>query len=250
MENLNGKIIVVAGGAGLIGKNCVQTIIDAGGIAISADTAHTAPFKKNSSSLITAHMNIVSKKSINVLFTKLIKQYRKIDALINCAYPRDKNFGRKFEDVEYGDFCENVALHLGGYFLISQQILAFFKKQKYGNLVNFSSVYGFLAPRFNIYEGTNMTVPVEYAAIKAGIIQLTKYMASYCKGDNIRVNCISPGGIYEKQNQIFVNRYKSFCLNKGLLDACDLKGTLLYLLSDMSLYVNGQNLIIDDGFSL
>ena len=95
-----------------------------------------------------------------------------------------------------------------------------------------------------------MTSPVEYAVIKSGLIHLTKYMAKYFKGKNIRVNSISPGGIYDKQDKNFLKKYKEKCLNKGMLDKKDLTGTLIYLLSDMSSYVNGQNIIVDDGYVL
>ena len=107
-----------------------------------------------------------------------------------------------------------------------------------------------MTPRFEIYKNTDMTVPVEYAAIKAGIIQLTKYLAKYCKGHKIRANCVSPGGILNKQPQSFQARYNKFCTDKGLLQPDDIAHAVLFLLSDASLYINGQNLIIDDGFSL
>jgi NAD(P)-dependent dehydrogenase (short-subunit alcohol dehydrogenase family) len=148
------------------------------------------------------------------------------------------------------DFCENVTWHLGGYFLVSQQMAIYFKKQGHGNIINMSSIYGVMAPRFEVYENTAMTMPVEYAAIKAAIIQLTKYMAKYYKGSNIRVNAISPGGVLDKQPEAFLARYKANSLNKGMLDSADLVGTLLYLLSDLSAMVNGQNIVVDDGFSL
>ena len=93
-------------------------------------------------------------------------------------------------------------------------------------------------------------MPVEYAAIKSGLIHLTKYMAKYFKGKNIRVNTISLGGIEDKQPESFLRAYKEFCLNKGMLNAKDISGTVLFLLSDLSEYVNGQNIVVDDGFTL
>ena len=95
-----------------------------------------------------------------------------------------------------------------------------------------------------------MTTPVEYAAIKSGLIHLTKYMAKYFKDMNIRVNTLSPGGILDSQPEIFLEQYNSRCLTKGMIDKDDLNGTLVYLLSDMSKYVNGRNIVVDDGFSL
>jgi NAD(P)-dependent dehydrogenase (short-subunit alcohol dehydrogenase family) len=93
-------------------------------------------------------------------------------------------------------------------------------------------------------------MPVEYSAIKSGLIHLTKYMAKYLKGKNIRVNTLSPGGILDKQPQEFLNSYKDLSLNKGMLDKEDLTGSLIFLLSDQSKYINGQNIIVDDGFTL
>ncbi len=180
----------------------------------------------------------------------LDNKYGRIDALVNNAYPRNKNYARHFFDVEHNDFVENLGLNLGGYFTTSQQFAKYFQKQGYGNIINISSVYGVIAPRFEIYEGTHMTTPVEYAAIKSGLIHLTKYMAKYFKGMNIKVNTLSPGGILDTQSKSFLDAYKQKCSNKGMLDKNDLKGTLIYLLSDMSKYLNGQNIIVDDGFSL
>lgn len=180
----------------------------------------------------------------------LHSRYGRIDALVNNAYPRNKKYGEHFFNVEYSDFCENLSLNLGGYFLVSQQLAGYFQKQGRGNIINISSIYGLMAPKFEVYENTTMTMPVEYAAIKSSIIHLTKYMAKYFKGMNIRVNTLSPGGILDKQPEAFLRAYRKQCVNKGMLDKSDVRGTLIYLLSDLSTYVNGQNIVVDDGFSL
>jgi NAD(P)-dependent dehydrogenase (short-subunit alcohol dehydrogenase family) len=195
-------------------------------------------------------LDITSVESLKQCINYLSKKYHRIDALVNNAYPRNKNYARHFFDVKYEDFVENVGLNLGGYFISSQQFVKYFQKQGYGNIINISSIYGVIAPKFEIYEDTNMTMPVEYAAIKAGLIHLTKYMAKYFKGMNIKVNALSPGGIFDSQPEIFVEKYKNICLTKGMLDKSDLKGSLVYLLSDMSKYLNGQNIVVDDGFCL
>jgi NAD(P)-dependent dehydrogenase (short-subunit alcohol dehydrogenase family) len=195
-------------------------------------------------------LNITDISSIGQLIAFLDKKYGKIDALVNNAYPRNKNYGRKFEDVTYSDFCENINLNLGGYFLMSQQFLKYFSKQGFGNIINISSIYGIIAPRFEIYEGTKMTMPVEYAAIKSALVHLTKYMAKYYKGKNIRINAISLGGLLDNQPEPFLQKYASFCLNKGMLNTTDINGTLLFLLSDLSASLNGQNIVVDDGFTL
>ena len=93
-------------------------------------------------------------------------------------------------------------------------------------------------------------MPVEYAAIKSGMLHLTKYMAKYFKGLNIRVNAISPGGVLDNQPKKFIRQYNDKCSTKGMLESSDLNGTLVFLLSDSSIYINGQNIVVDDGFSL
>ena len=255
---LKNKIVVITGGAGLIGKEFVKAVIEHNGIAVLADinTELGNKVKENLSEELNTQnidfvtLDITSKESLGQVISYLDQKYGKIDALVNNAYPRNKNYGKHFFDVEYDDFVENLGLNLGGYFTTSQQFAKYFQTQGYGNIVNISSIYGVVAPKFEIYEDTMMTVPVEYAAIKSGLVHLTQYMAKYFKGMDIRVNTLSPGGIFDHQPEAFLERYKNQCLNKGMLDKSDLKGTLVYLLSDMSRYVNGQNIIVDDGFTL
>ncbi|MCT7614606.1 oxidoreductase [Aliarcobacter butzleri] len=255
---LKEKVVVVTGGAGLIGKEFIKAVIENQGIAIIADINEELGKKVkenlseelNTKNIDFVQLDITSKDSLNKCINYLDDKYKKIDALVNNAYPRNKNYGRHFFDVEYEDFIQNLGLNLGGYFTTSQQFAEYFKKQKYGNIINISSIYGVVAPKFEVYDNTPMTMPVEYAAIKSGLIHLTKYMAKYFKGMNIKVNALSPGGIFDHQPEAFLEKYKEKCLNKGMLDNSDLKGTLVYLLSDMSKYVNGQNIIVDDGFSL
>jgi len=255
---LRNKVVVVTGGAGLIGQKFIESIIENSGIAIIADINKELADalktklsnKFNTKNIDSIELDITSKSSLLECIKYLNTKYGHIDALVNNAYPRNKNYGKHFFDVEYHDFVENTGLNLGGYFTTSQQFALYFKKQGYGNIINISSIYGVVAPKFEIYNDTPMTVPVEYAAIKSGLIHLTKYMAKYFKGLNIRVNTLSPGGILDNQPQPFLNAYKDKCLNKGMLDKSDMSGTLIYLLSDLSQYVNGQNIIVDDGFSL
>lgn len=255
---LNDKIVVVTGGAGLVGRAFVRCVAEHGGIAVIADVnrhAGTSLIEElqddgHEDRAVFVELDITSMKSIVSAITYLHDRYRKIDALVNNAYPRNKNFGRKFEEVSYDDFCQNVSMHLGGYFLASQQFASYFRKQGHGSIINMASIYGVIAPRFGVYENTSMTMPVEYAAIKSAIIHLTKYLAQYFKGNNIRVNCISPGGILDGQPAEFLVRYNSFAACKGMLDPNDLQGALLFLLSDTSRFVNGQNIVVDDGWSL
>ena len=253
MKSLKDKVIVVTGAAGLIGQCFVKGITDGLGRVIVADVNLEAAkilCKDYHAHAEAVYLDINDKESITSLISFLNHKYGRIDALINNAYPRNKNYGKKLEDVTYHDFCENVNLHLGGYFLTTQQFCLTFKSQGYGNVINMSSIYGSIAPRFQIYDGTSMTMPVEYAAIKSAIENLTRYFAQYYKGTGIRVNCLSPGGILAEQPTEFLMSYRKYCATKGMLEPSDILGALLFLLSDDSRYVNGQNIIVDDGFSL
>jgi NAD(P)-dependent dehydrogenase (short-subunit alcohol dehydrogenase family) len=255
---LKEKVIIVTGGAGLLGAEFVTAIASQGGTVVIADLNKEASLhliekiKQNEGigQVDYVSMNITDKASIFQAIKVLSDKYGTIDALVNNAYPRNKQYGRALMEVEYDDFCENINLNLGGYFLTSQQFASYFLQQGYGNIVNIASIYGVVAPKFEIYENTTMTMPVEYAVIKSGIIHLTKYFAKSFKGKNIRVNSLSPGGIIDSQPGIFINAYRDKCINKGMLDKSDLSGSLIYLLSDMSTCVNGQNLIVDDGFTI
>jgi NAD(P)-dependent dehydrogenase (short-subunit alcohol dehydrogenase family) len=251
------KVIVVTGGAGVIGRCFARCIADNGGIAVVADIDFDAAEclarewgEESLGKIEAARLDITSKESICALITDLRRRHGRIDAVVNNAYPRNGNYGRKLEDVTYRDFCENVDMHLGGYFLVSQQFCLAFRDLGGGNVINMSSIYGFMAPRFDVYSGTTMTMPIEYAAIKAGIIQLTRYFAQYYKAASIRVNCISPGGILDGQSSGFLEKYDAHCASKGMLDADDVAASLIFLLSDGSRHITGQNLVVDDGYSL
>lgn len=243
--SLENKVIVVTGGNGLLGKSFIEAIHKAGGIPIIAD------IKKNENSKFEfVNLDITSKVSILNAISYIHNKFGYIDVLINNAYPRNKNYGRLFENVEFSDFCDNLNMNLGGYFLTSQQFVHYFKKQGRGNIINISSIYGVVTPRFDIYKDTNMTTPVEYAAIKSALINLTKYMSKYFKGSNIKFNSVSLGGILNNQPESFLSAYKSYCNDKGMLDPKDVVGVIIFLISDSSRYINGQNIVVDDGFTL
>jgi NAD(P)-dependent dehydrogenase (short-subunit alcohol dehydrogenase family) len=255
--DLDNLVVVITGGAGLLGQTFSRAVASQGGRPVIADirieaaerVARQINDELGVDCVSAVEIDITSKKSLQKAIHDLRSKFGRIDALVNNAYPRNKNYGRMFEEVEYSDFCENLSLHLGGYFLASQQFALFFKEQGHGNIVTISSIYGVIAPRFDIYADTRMTMPVEYAAIKSALIHLNVYMLKYFQGCGIRFNCLSPGGIFDSQPESFLNKYSTYSQSKGMLDPVDIAGTLLFLLSEQSRYINGQNIIVDDGWS-
>lgn len=254
--NMNGKTIVVAGAAGLLGRELVSELLAAGANVLALDRDESSllllenawPGETRLSCVV---VDIADAESINSAFSFAESRYGIVDGAVNTAYPRNSRYGNKLFDVTYADFCENTTLNLGCYFLFMQQCAKYFIKNKSNfSLVNISSIYGVISPKFEIYDGTEMTMPVEYSAIKSALIHLSKYFVSYIGSSQFRVNLVSPGGILDKQPQKFLDAYKKQTLGKGMLDVSDVIGPIIYLLSDLSQYINGQNLIIDDGFTL
>ena len=121
--------------------------------------------------------------------------------------------------------------------------------QNEGSIINFASIYGQVGPDFTVYDGTDMTSPVAYSAIKGGVISLTKYLASYFGKNNIRVNCISPGGIFNHQNSIFVDNYNKKVPMRRMGKPEDISPLVAFLLSDGATYITGQNIAIDGGWT-
>lgn len=242
--SLKGKVIVITGGQGFLGAQFVQYIRKAGGTAICADINCPLTLENHE-----CYIDITSESSIVDFIDKVVDKYEKIDGWVNNAYPRTKDWGLKFEDIPYKSWKKNVDMHLNGYFLCSQKILAQMKTQQSGCLINIASIYGVVGPDFSIYKDTGMTMPAAYAAIKGGIVNLSRYLASYYGEHKIRVNCISPGGIFDYQPQKFVDSYsKKVPLRRmGLPD--DIAPIVSFLCSSEASYITGQNIIIDGGWT-
>lgn len=252
---LKNKKILVVGAGGLLGSHTVSVLLSEGAEVIAADII----IEKMQEQLINQDIDIeiskLSLQSLDITNEASVKDFfttaEHLDGAVNCTYPRNQNYGTHFLDVKLSDFNENVSLHLGSTFLFTQQCAVYYLRcQAPFSLVNVSSVYGVIAPKFSIYNNTNMTMPVEYAAIKSALIHLNKYVVKYINDSNFKVNSVSPGGILDTQPEAFLEAYKGHTLGKGMLSRDDVTGTILFLLSAHSKHVNGQNIVVDDGFSL
>ena len=255
-QTLDGKNIIVIGAAGLLGQSFVRQLLHDGAKVTLADNAlaaaeqFAADLGVSSDDTMITHVDITNRQSLEGLIDRSRSQLGEIHGVVNTAYPRNKNYGRVFEDVEYQDFCENTSLNLGGYFLTSQVFAKYFARHGGGHIINIASIYGVIPPKFEIYRDTPMTMPVEYAVIKSGLIHLSKYIAKYYKGKKVQINTVSPGGIFDHQHETFVAQYQDACLNIGMLQPEDISQAISFLFSPAARGVNGQNLVIDDGFTL
>ncbi|WP_068977137.1 MULTISPECIES: oxidoreductase [Aeromonas] len=252
---LKNKCFLVAGAGGLLGSRLVPSILAQGAKVIAADinvdlmTQRLVNLGVDTAdeNLTLISLDVTCEASIKAFFV----QQEHMDGAVNATYPRNKTYGSHFFDVSLDSFNENVALNLGSAFLFTQQCASYFKTHEATfSLVNMSSIYGVVSPNFDIYKNTKMTMPVEYAAIKSAIQHLSKYVITYVNDSRFRINLVSPGGLLDNQSEIFCQAYKQQTCGKGMLDVSDVIGSIMFLLSDQSRYVTGQNIVVDDGFSL
>ena len=244
MKKLKNKIIIVTGGNGLLGKAILKNISNEGGIPICADIN----INKNSE-YDQFYCDVSSEESIENLLKEVINKYDKIDGLVNNAYPRTNDWHLDFEKIRIDSWKKNIDLQLNSSFVIIQKAAKYMKKNKSASIVNMSSIYGVIGPDFGIYEGTEMTMPAAYSAIKGGLISFTRYLASYYGKDSINVNCISPGGILDDQPMQFVKNYTKKIPLQRMGNASDISPAVVFLLSDEASYITGQNIIIDGGLT-
>jgi NAD(P)-dependent dehydrogenase (short-subunit alcohol dehydrogenase family) len=244
MFSIKNKILVVTGGNGLLGKHMINTFRENGAIAIALD------IKFDHQGEDDFVMDITNENSVICVVEEIIEKYKRIDGWINNAYPRTNDWGNKFENILFESWCKNVDMHLNGYFLCCQIVLNQMQKQNYGSLINMSSIYGLLGPDFTVYDGTEMTMPAAYSAIKGGLNNLTRYLASYYGKNQIRINTVSPGGIFDNQPESFVNQYNKKVPLKRMGTPKDIVSAVYYLVTDESSYVTGHNLIVDGGWTI
>lgn len=250
------KNIIISGGLGTIGQTMVDQLLKIGHRVICTDIINLTKKEKKEyekySNFFFYRTDITKKNNIKKLINFAKNKFEIIDVVLHCAYPKSKDWIKSKNYLNQESLNKNISDHLGGTIILSKLFIENFLNQKsLGKIILFSSIYGTHVPKFEDYPKNKVYSPVEYAVIKAGIISLTKYFAKYYRKKKIQINCVSPGGIKNsKLKKSFINNYKKHCNSKGLLDSEDLFGLIQFLLSEKSKMINGQNIIIDDGWSL
>ena len=260
--NLKNKTAVVIGGSGLIGKQVINDFINHNAKVISLDIKKTTlKSKKNNYSKNLKYINFdcANINNFEYEYNQIINKIKRIDIFINCSYPINKNWkNSSFKEIKF----DNYLYHLNSQLSLQTWIaLLTAKKMKKnstkGSIIFLSSIYGFLAQNKNIYFGTNMNENVTYSVIKGGIINLTRQMAANYGKYGIRVNCLSPGAIKghvagNRKNQTikFINNYSKNCPLNRLANPNEISSVALFLASDLSTYITGQNIVVDGGWSI
>lgn len=243
-ERLKNKVIIITGGSGLIGRPIVDHCRANGAIAINVDINGETDLSRGE-----IKCDVTTPEGVDFLIREVLKYYKRIDGLVNNAYPRTSDWGARFEDVSLDSWRKNVDMQMNSVFLLCQKVLETMKHQKSGSIVNIASIYGVVGNDFTIYEGYGGTSPAAYSAIKGGIINFSRYLASYFGKDNVRVNCVSPGGIKDNQHPSFIERYESKSLLKRMGTAEEIAPAVTFLLSDEASFITGHNLMVDGGWT-
>ena len=240
------KVLVILGSEGRLGKSLCNFFNKKKYKVIGLDIKKT----KNKSNYIRIKTDISNENNLNDIIKKISFKFKKIDNVINCIYPQANSWGKDFKKITKKELDNHFSLHLSDLIIVLRSFLKQFEKQGFGSFVFLSSIQGLTAPKFEHYKGTKMNSCLEYSIIKAGIINMTKYLAKLYKRKNMRFNCISLGGIEENQPKKFKINYKKSCLGKGLLSPEDIHSAVEFIISEKSSSLNGQNIIVDDGWSL
>ncbi|OGR43225.1 MAG: hypothetical protein A2X28_01980 [Elusimicrobia bacterium GWA2_56_46] len=253
--DLRGRTAFVTGGLGLIGFEVSRALCEAGARTVVCDIVPVNAALKKLKPLSSLgdiryeKFDITDLHSVENRLKALAKKHGGIHIFVNNAYPRTKDWGAHLPEVKLASWRKNIEMHLNSYAWLSRAA-CLLMSGKGGNLINFGSIYGVMGPDFTVYEGTTLDNPPAYAAIKGGIINFSRYLASYFGPRGVRVNNICPGGVFDKQNQKFVANYSKKVPMKRMARPDEIASAVLFLASDMSSYVTGQTLMVDGGWSI
>jgi NAD(P)-dependent dehydrogenase (short-subunit alcohol dehydrogenase family) len=260
LGDLKGRVSIVTGATGHLGKVISETLAELGSNLILIDMP-----KSDFSTIIsdlkprwgvqveTYSVDLELPNQRKELISSVVNSHEELNCLINNAAfvgtSELPGWNVSFEQQTNEMFSRALEVNLTAVFDLVKGFSSTLKNSKGANIINIASIYGLYAPDWNLYEGTTMNNPAAYGASKAGLIQLTRWLSSQL-APQVRVNSISPGGIFRNQEKEFVQRYQSKTPLGRMATEDDLKGAIAYLASDLSKYVTGQNLSVDGGWGV
>jgi NAD(P)-dependent dehydrogenase (short-subunit alcohol dehydrogenase family) len=259
LVNLRGRVAMISGGAGHIGAAAASALAELGADIVLLDI--------DESSVSTAAESIAKEEGVRVLplvvdlrseceirsVPELVKtKFGRLDILVNSAAlvgtSTREGWTTSFSQQKMGPWEEALEVNLTGVFLLIQAVKDLLTASPSGSVINLSSIYGLVGPDLRLYSETEMGNPAAYAASKGGLIQLTRWLATVL-APGIRVNSISPGGVFRNQPEVFCERYIERTPLNRMATEEDIKGAVAYLASDMASYVTGHNLVVDGGWT-
>lgn len=266
--DLTGRVAIVTGGAGLLGRQYFRTLLGAGARVVVADLpaagsvgVAAAAMKECGGEAIGVDVDVTKKDSVDRMVAAALDRWSRLDILVNNA-AIDPKFdagvanqqANTFEDYPVELWEKSLDVNLTGPFLCSQAAGRVMREARSGVIVNISSTYGVVAPDQRLYQRDGeveqtLFKPAAYAVTKAGIAHLTRYLATYWAPHGIRVNTLTPHGVFNSQDEQFVRRYAERCPLGRMARIDEMNGPLLFLVSDASSYMTGANLIVDGGWT-
>jgi NAD(P)-dependent dehydrogenase (short-subunit alcohol dehydrogenase family) len=264
--NLTGKVALVTGGAGLLGTEFCQALAQAGAAVVVVDLNEQAARKVSQvlvaggSQSISVSTDIIDPNSVGSMMAATLEMYGRLDILVNSA-ALDPKFDPAhdlpgstgaFEDYPLQAWKQALDVNLTGMFQVSQAAVKPMLAQGSGVIINICSMYGLVAPDQRLYQRKGHPArfkPVYYSVTKAGVLGFTQYLAAYYSGKNIRVNALTPGGVYNGHDDEFVQQYAARTILGRMAEKDEMNGAILFLASEASAYMTGANLVVDGGWT-
>lgn len=247
---------LITGGTGVLGTVFAETLASQGADVVLLDV------DENKCALRAAELakstgrealgiggDVASEEDVRNSVAAAVKKFGHIDILVNNAAAQPAGMFAPMESYPLEVWNRVMAVNLTGHFLMSREVGSRMVEKGRGSIINIASIYGVVAPDQRIYDGLAFNTPPVYAASKAGVLGLTRYLSTYWSSHGIRVNAITPGGVFRDHKEPFLSRYSSRVPLGRMADQKELRGAILYLASDAGSYVTGQNLIVDGGLT-
>ena len=259
--NLKDKVFIVAGGSGQLGFSLSEVLSKMGAkvaiVDLDIENANEKIKLSSEKNIFTFYGDITDEKNIREVYLSIYNKFGKLNGLVNSFHFKgnsrkldtSENSFSAIEEYPISTWDKVHDVNLKGTFISCKLAIPFLKKLPNSSIVNISSTYGIVSPNKNIYSDSNLSSPVSYASSKSGVINLSRYLATYLAEYKIRVNVLSPGGIYNNQDPDFIKKYENLTPLKRMSNPEDYHAAMIFLLSNGSSYMTGSNLVIDGGWT-
>lgn len=259
---MHGKVAVVTGGTGILGSVYCRRLAEAGAMVIIADL-NSGRCESLAAEIMEADGNaegmavdLADESSVQAWARRILEKFSAVDVIVNNAATKSPNFFAPLGSFPLADWNSVMAVNVTGMFLVIRELGPAMAARGSGSIINVSSIYGVVGPDQRIYEGSwyeelggAINTPLIYSASKGAVLAMTRYLATYWGSQGVRTNTLTPGGVSSGQNSTFSEKYSARIPLGRMAETEEMVGALLFLASDASSYVNGQNIIVDGGLT-